>query len=302
MTTTKEGRKAVPPTIKPIEAQVKDEDGQFVVYDVVTGKKKYRRKTPKPDVPVVTREDLEKTLGEIEARKQEQDTSGLVNWEDLPTFLVVDPRMTDEDVVKLDESGVELRFDFERFRELDGNALDKLGRDNVQRYWVEQAIFRKMLRRLEEEEEFGARPKGRIEVIGRTAEGRLRSEGVPVGIHPYWAAVEEEHEWKRNGYTILDKKRFPEIKAGDSTAGDRRYCKTSDGREELVLMGCPVEVYEDYIQEMSDESRRKVAAAEGMTQNALEQHAGLKGVRVKQEMETEKVSIPGLPQEREEEE
>lgn len=272
--------------------QTKNTEGFWIKINTETGEVVGKKHEPYVGVKKVTLEEATAYISKIPKDDGEkQPVEKTIAAENVVEFFTAKASTSDKELVDLDGKGVEIRFDFEDFRELDGDTLEKLSRSNVLRYFAEQALYRKRLRLEEQEGKYGRR-SGRIEVMGPNAKRRLQVHNAPEGIHPYWALPEETYDRKRAGYTMLDKERFPEIRAGDSVQGTQRQIKRADGSgPELILMGCPEAVYQDHIEGEAKASRDRAAAELAKFEDKVGQLG--KGAAATIEKTSEKIRVKG---------
>ena len=200
---------------------------------------------------------------------------------------------TDAEILRLDNEGYDLFFDYEHFRELPMKVRDGLSSINLLRYMNELNLRVRALRREAHEKEFG-KPSG-IEVLGplgkmgRSERARLSVRGLPESLHPYWALAEEVAERKREGYLTIDD-RFPDVIAGDTEEGTRKIMKP-DGKDELVLMGVPKERFEAHLDAVSGDSRSGIKSGEEAVEENVKKLSAK--VRMTGKIIREKEKIPG---------
>ena len=198
---------------------------------------------------------------------------------------------SDTDIVKMDKDGKELGWDFEDFRVLEGTVLDKLSRRSIDRYFVELGAYRRRLAREKDEAEFGRTPV--IEVLGRSAPVRMEVAGLPDYLHPYWAGPEEVNARLRAGYITVDRDRFPEVEAGDSSLGSQRKLRTAKGVDEAILMAVPKDRYDGHVQGMSEQSRENLQDTQASSREKIIEAAGTSSVDPKfRQTEPVKIKVP----------
>ena len=199
---------------------------------------------------------------------------------------------TNKEIVDYDTKGFDLFFDYEDFRELPSKVVDKLSGINVVRYMNEYNLWVRKLKREAHEKKYGKAAGIRVlEPLGRSALDRLKVRGLPKGLHYFWPLAEQVEEYKRYGYTVVDK-RFEEVVAGDGeTPSGARVIKKPDGNDEHVLMVIPEERYKAHVEAMSERSVGKKKVAHEELQEEVAKIS--KDVKVKGGMTEEKGKLRG---------
>jgi hypothetical protein len=164
---------------------------------------------------------------------------------------------TVEEVLKWNEDGVRLRFDYKRFLLLPEDAERALYKENAQDYGFAKGLWKEIERQKKE----GSRKDPddpRIEVLGGSASGRMAIRNKDPNMHYSPQRAEDVYGLLSQGYQVCDSS--DPASFGDGAAGGVKCTHKRDGSKELVLLKIPKERYQRHLKAVGEESRARVRA------------------------------------------
>jgi hypothetical protein len=197
--------------------------------------------------------DVEEVVEEVEKPKEKEKIQFSLDF-------------TDDEVVYYNQNG-DLFFDPESFRELPTEVVDELTRENKGRYLSALGTFKF------EESRGTEKPTIELSVDPRlaAASSRLEVSGKKPGIHYHWRRVDEQSQWRREGYKVTTD---PDIMTFHKAEGNTHRVNYQ-GVDEMILTEIPEDLYKARQRAVSEKSRRIVEGAEATAAAEMRSAGGI---------------------------
>jgi hypothetical protein len=194
---------------------------------------------------------------------------------------------TDEEILKYEEDGCIIKFDDVSFREIPEKVIEKLSYVNRQNYWVSKGA-NMAVKRHEKRVDEGFGDIQIVDPLGGKASNKLDTRNVPKGTHVCWKRPDEVDECKDKGYQLVkndDKIRTP----GATATSTSRVIKGRDGKDDLVLMSIPERTFNQHLEAVAFESRKKAGVPLAELKEKV--RGVIKGLELKDTTEEVEVSV-----------
>jgi hypothetical protein len=184
---------------------------------------------------------------------------------------------TVEEILALDEKGVEVVFPYEEdFIELSDEDVEKLGRLSARQYfiaegahkaWVKQQESEKPTRGLQILDPLGASAGNKLKILRKLENGKLVDvsqgwvDAQGKKWHPCWKRPDEIGECESMGYVRITQESDPDILTRGATGvSSSRVIARKDGSDDLIAMKIPQRIYLEHINAVALASQERAGA------------------------------------------
>jgi len=201
----------------------------------------------------------------------------------------VNAKHTDEEILALEAKDYALRFNEKDFRELPEEVLSELSQANARDYFIAKGAHGALVKN-EERKKVGFSGVEVVDPLRGRAHNKLEVKNKEKGWHYCWKRPDEVEEAKELGYKI------PEAGTvqtpGASKTSTSHAIAAKDGKDDLVLMMVPEQVFQQHLQANAIQSKKRAGAT----------MRELNGMVAKANRHLEDVKIPNMTETTTEEE